>query len=69
MAADKKVDLRIQRTKDSIRFTFRSTWKNEIREIHVDKEGMDIYEVVHIPFGTEGKMPTVIMSLEAVLKF
>ena len=26
MAADKKVDLRIQRTKDSIRFTFRSTW-------------------------------------------
>ena len=29
---------------------------------------MDIYGVVHIPFGTEGKMPTVIMSLEAVLK-
>ena len=40
----------------------------ETREIHVDKEGMDIYGVVHIPSGTEGKMPTVIMSLEAVLK-
>ena len=36
----------------------------ETREIHVDKEGMDIYGVVHIPSGTEGKMPTVIMSHE-----
>ena len=37
---------------------------HETREIHVDKEGMDIYGVVHIPSGTEGKMPTVIMSHE-----
>lgn len=29
----------------------------ETREIHVDKEGMDIYGVVHIPSGTEGKCP------------
>ena len=36
----------------------------ETREIHVDKEGMNIYGVVHIPSGTEGKMPTVIMSHE-----
>ncbi len=36
----------------------------ETREIHVDKEGMDIYGVIHIPSGTEGKMPTVIMSHE-----
>ncbi len=34
----------------------------ETREIHVDKEGMDIYGVVHIPSGTEGKMPTVILT-------
>ncbi len=36
----------------------------ETREIRVEKEGMDIYGVVHIPSGTEGKTPTVIMSHE-----
>ena len=29
----------------------------ETREIHVDKNGMDIYGVVHIPTGIEEKMP------------
>ena len=36
----------------------------ETREIHVDKDGMDIYEVVHIPSGRQGKMPAVIISHE-----
>ncbi|MCI9105925.1 MAG: alpha/beta fold hydrolase [Lachnospiraceae bacterium] len=36
----------------------------ETREIHVDKEGMDIYGVVHIPSGRQGKMPAVIISHE-----
>lgn len=40
------------------------TAEYETKEIHVDKEGMDIYGVVHIPFGTEEKMPVVIMSHE-----
>lgn len=40
------------------------TAEYETKEIHVDKEGMDIYGVVHIPSGTEEKMPVVIMSHE-----
>ena len=36
----------------------------ETREIHVDKDGMDIYGVAHIPSGVEGKMPAVIISHE-----
>ena len=36
----------------------------ETREIHVDKDGMDIYGVVHIPSGRQGKMPAVIISHE-----
>lgn len=36
----------------------------ETREIHVDRDGMDIYGVVHIPSGVEGKMPAVILSHE-----
>ena len=36
----------------------------EIREIHVDRNGMDIYGMAHIPTGVEGKMPAVILSHE-----
>lgn len=36
----------------------------ETREIHVDKDGMDIYGVVHIPSGWQGKMSAVIISHE-----
>nr|WP_302144093.1 alpha/beta hydrolase [uncultured Schaedlerella sp.] len=40
------------------------TAEYKTKEIHVDKEGMDIYGVVHIPSRTEEKMPVVIMSHE-----
>ena len=36
----------------------------ETRESHVDREGMDIYGMAHIPSGVEGKMPAVILSHE-----
>ena len=36
----------------------------ETREIHVDREGMDIYGMAHIPTGVDGKMPAVILSHE-----
>lgn len=36
----------------------------ETREIHVDRNGMDIYGVAHIPAGVDGKMPAVILSHE-----
>lgn len=41
-----------------------ATGAYETREIHVDREGMDIYGVAHIPSGVEGKMPAVILSHE-----
>lgn len=40
------------------------TGEYETREIHVDRDGMDIYGIVHIPIGFEGKMPAVIISHE-----
>ncbi len=36
----------------------------ETREIHVDRDGMDIYGVAHVPSGVDGKMPAVILSHE-----
>ena len=36
----------------------------ETREIHVDRDGMDIYGIAHVPAGVEGKMPVVILSHE-----
>lgn len=36
----------------------------ETCEIHVDKNGMDIYGVIHIPTGIEEKMPAIILSHE-----
>ena len=36
----------------------------ETREINVDRDGMNIYGVAHIPSGIEGKLPAVIISHE-----
>lgn len=36
----------------------------ETKEIHVDRDGMDIYGMAHIPIGVDGKMPAVILSHE-----
>ena len=36
----------------------------ETREIHVDRDGMDIYGIAHVPTGVEGKMPAVILSYD-----
>lgn len=41
-----------------------ATGAYETREIHVDREGMDIYGMAHIPTGVDGKMPAVILSHE-----
>jgi hypothetical protein len=38
--------------------------KYETREIYVDRDGMNIYGVAHIPSGVEGKSPAVILSHE-----
>lgn len=38
--------------------------KYETREINIDRDGMNIYGVAHIPSGIEGKLPAVIISHE-----
>ena len=38
----------------------------ETREIHVNKDGMDIYGVIHIPSRRKGKMPVSLYPMNWV---
>lgn len=53
-----------QNAPNQINSAVTATGSYETRELHVDRDGMEIYGIAHVPTGVDGKMPAVILSHE-----